>query len=216
MTMLLQPPVPWDDLLMVYGAYLIATASPGPSNMAIMGVAMNAGRRQALTLAAGVMTGSMFWATLAGTGVSVVLASYAQVLTAIKLLGGLYLLYLAWRSARSAMAGGAPRPQGGGTQRDGLPAIYLQGLLLHLTNPKAILAWLAIMSLGLGDSGHASAVPAIIGGCAGLGVMVFGGYALVFSTGPMVRLYARARRWLEAVLALFFGFAGLRLLLSRS
>jgi threonine/homoserine/homoserine lactone efflux protein len=31
----------------------------------------------------------------------------------------------------------------------------------------------------------------------------------------MVRLYRRARRWIEGVLALSFGLAGLKLLLSR-
>ncbi len=41
-----------SQLALVYGAYLLATASPGPSNMAIMGVAMRDGRRPALVLAA--------------------------------------------------------------------------------------------------------------------------------------------------------------------
>jgi threonine efflux protein len=30
----------------------------------------------------------------------------------------------------------------------------------------------------------------------------------------MIRIYRRARRWIEGVLAMFFGVAGLRLLLS--
>ncbi len=37
-----------SQLVLVYGTYLIATASPGPSNMAIMGTAMRDGRRSAL------------------------------------------------------------------------------------------------------------------------------------------------------------------------
>ena len=55
---------------------------------------------------------------------------------------------------------------------------------------------------------------AIIAGCALLGIMVFGGYALAFSTSIMVRGYRKASRWLEASLSLFFGFAGFRLLLT--
>lgn len=208
--------MPSQDLLMVYAAYVIATGSPGPSNMAIMGAAMHWGRRPALALAAGIVTGSMFWATLAGTGISVVLAAYAQVITAIKVLGGLYLLYLAFKSARSAAAAKPLRPGDMGETRPDIRTLYVQGLLLHLTNPKAILAWLAIMSIGVGGAGSASTVAAIIGGCAILGILVFGGYALAFSTKLMVRLYARARRGIEATLAAFFAFAGLRLLLSRT
>ena len=37
-----------SQLALVYGAYLLATASPGPSNMAIMGVAMRQGRPAAI------------------------------------------------------------------------------------------------------------------------------------------------------------------------
>jgi threonine efflux protein len=204
---------PGSDLLVVYAAYVIATGSPGPSTMAIMGTAMAAGRARALALAAGVLTGSMAWAAFAGTGLSVVLASYAQVLVAIKVLGGCYLLYLAWCSARSAWRPTAAPPR---EVAGGLGWVYLRGLLFHLTNPKAILSWIAVMSLGLSADASPTTVLAIIGGCAVLGACIFGGYALAFSTAPMVRLYGRARRGIEGMLAGFFAFAGIRLLLARS
>ncbi len=90
-------------LLMVYAVYIFGTASPGPSNMTIMAVAMQYGRRAALTLAAGVITGSLTWAALAATGLSALLATYADALLAIKICGGLYLLYLAWKSGCAAL-----------------------------------------------------------------------------------------------------------------
>ncbi len=42
----------------VFAVYLVGTASPGPSNLAIMGVAMEQGRSRALSLAAGV---ALWW-----------------------------------------------------------------------------------------------------------------------------------------------------------
>ncbi len=93
----------FSQLALVYGTYLIATASPGPSNMAIMATAMRDGRLPALVLAAGVITGSLFWAVLTATGLSAVLATYAQALFIIKILGGVYLLYLAFRAGKSAL-----------------------------------------------------------------------------------------------------------------
>ncbi|CAM3192705.1 LysE family translocator [Paracoccus nototheniae] len=203
-----------NQLLIVYAAYVIATASPGPSNMAIMAVAMRQGRGPALTLALGVMTGSLIWAVLAASGMSAFLASYAHALFALKIVGGVYLLYLAFRAARSALRGQAPEAglvDAPASRR----ALYRRGMLLHLTNPKAVLAWMAIMSLGLRPDAPAATLQAIILGCAGLGLIVFGGYALVFSTAPMVRAYQKARRGIEGVLALFFGYAGLRLLMAR-
>lgn len=206
-----------QQILLVYAAYLVATASPGPSNMAIMGVAMSRGRLPALVLAAGVISGSMIWAGLAATGISAVLTSYAHALVAIKIAGGLYLIYLAWRSARAALSpnGPAVMAEAPAGQPD-FGRLYRRGLFMHLGNPKAVLAWIAIISLGLKPDAAASVLPMIVGGCAMLGVIVFGGYALVFSTPPMVRFYQRARRWIEATLALAFGLAGIRMLMSRA
>jgi len=83
-----------NHLIVVFTAYVIAAGSPGPSTLRIMGVAMNHGRRAGLTLAAGVITGSLFWGLSAATGVSALLARYAEALIVLKVVGGLYLLYL--------------------------------------------------------------------------------------------------------------------------
>lgn len=201
-------------LMLVYTAYLIAVASPGPSNMAIMGVAMNQGRASAVALALGVMTGSLFWAVLAAAGISTLLAQFADALFAIKIAGGLYLLYLAYKSAKSALSSHVQQV------RTDTPTkrarLYRRGVLLHLTNPKSILGWIAIMSLGLRPDAPSYTLQAIIAGCAILGVTVFVGYALMFSTALMGRAYRKSRRWIEGTLAMFFGYAGIRLLLSKA
>lgn len=202
-----------SQLALVYGTYFIATASPGPSNMAIMATAMRNGRLPALVLAAGVVTGSQFWAILTATGLSAVLTAYAQALFIIKIAGGAYLLSLAYRTGRSAL-----RPVSdvaGTTAERGVPryrSLYRQGLFMHIGNPKAILSWIAIMSLGFRADAPAGMLPAIIGGCAILGIIVFGGYALLFSTTSMIALYTRLRRWIDSVLSAVFAVAGLKLL----
>lgn len=205
-----------NQLLLVYAAYLVATASPGPSNMVIMGVAMSQGRRPALAVAAGVVAGSMTWALLAASGLSAVLATWTDALFVIKMAGGVYLLYLAYRSARSAVAPAIQVVTPVTATTPPFRTLFRRGLLLHLTNPKAILAWLAIMSLGLQPGMPGYTFPAIIAGCTLLGILVFGSYALVFSTPGMARGYRKASRWIDAGLSAFFGFAGIRLLLSRT
>lgn len=91
------------QLLIVYTAYVIAAGSPGPSNMRIMGVAMARGRGAALVLASGVVSGSIFWGLMASTGISALLARYAQALLVLQVFGGLYLLFLAFRAGRAAL-----------------------------------------------------------------------------------------------------------------
>lgn len=202
-------------LLPVYAAYLLGTASPGPSNMAIMGVAMSQGRVPALMLAAGVISGSLFWAMLVATGLSTLLLAWAQAVTVIKIVGGLYLLWLAFKAARSASQS-RPLNDGGPVAMPlSYRALYRRGLLLHLSNPKAIMVWMAIMSLGIHADASPWLLPMIVGGCALLGIVVFSSYALLFSTRVMSRGYQKCRRGIEGVFALFFTAAGIKLLSSR-
>ncbi len=202
-------------LLPVYLAYVLTTASPGPSNMAIMGTAMRQGRRPAFAFACGTITGSATWACLAASGLSAGLAAYAEAMTIVRIVGGLYLLFLAYKAARSALAA---RPVDPGARAPGAlsyGALYRRGLLLHLTNPKAILGWISIMSLGLRPDMPAHVLPLILAGCIALGITIFSTYALVFSSAPMIALYARARRWIEGAIAVFFASAAAHLLTAR-
>jgi threonine efflux protein len=199
------------QLALAWTTYLIGTASPGPSNMAIMGMAMNAGRRPALWLTLGILSGSWFWGVLAALGISQLLASFGAGLIAMKVLCGLYLLWLALKSGRSAMQPHASAPSAT-LQVVDARSLFLRGLAMHLTNPKAVLSWLATVTVGIpaGASPHLAWV--VVGGCMLMGVAIFGGYALAFSTPTARRVYARARRGLEGLLAAVFGMAGLQLL----
>ena len=208
-------PADIHQLLIVFTAYIIAAGSPGPSNMRIMGVAMHDGRKAALVLASGVVSGSIFWGLMAATGVSAVLKTYPNALVALQIFGGLYLLFLALKAAKAAASPDKATTVDDDRVPPSMPALYRRGLLMHLMNPKSILAWIALMTLGLGPGASTATVVIILAGCAVLSVSIFCGYAVLFSTAPMVRLYRRARRWIEGSLALSFGLAGVKLLLSR-
>jgi threonine efflux protein len=206
-----------SDLLLAYTAYLLGTLSPGPSNLLIMSTAITAGRRAAVVLAAGVVTGSLFWGLLAAFGLSAALASSAWALIAMKLLGGLYLLWLAFKSARAAW-----RREDFATSAGKQPAsqrwhvFYLRGTAMHFTNPKAIFVWLSIVTLALPASAKQGDALWVVAGCGVIAVLVFGAYALVFSTPTARRVYGRVRRWVDGSLALVFGYGGLRMLFSRT
>lgn len=197
-------------------AYLVGTASPGPSNLAIMGVAMQSGRGAALATAAGVVCGSLTWGLLAAFGLSSALGIWSGALGVAKILGGLYLLWLAAKAARSALSSRA-MPQA----RDMLPLsmskrrLFLRGAAMHLTNPKAIFVWLSIVSMALPAGAQAADSLRVVGVCACIGILVFGGYALAFSTNAARCIYARLRRWFEATFAVMFGYAGVRMLLTK-
>lgn len=85
-----------------------------------------------------------------------------------------------------------------------------------MTNPKAALAWIAIISLGLQEGAPLWVGAAIVIGTFIMSIVIHVLYAVAFSTPAMVRIYGSARRVIQGVLGTFFALAGLRLLTSRS
>ncbi len=203
-------------ILLAYSAFLLAIASPGPNILAVIGTSMSVGRRSGISLAVGVASGSFTWALLTVFGLSAILATYASALLLIKIFGGLYLLWLAYKSFKSAalkhdievheLSGGGRTPFG-----------YLQrGYIIQMTNPKAALAWISIISLGMQEDAPLWVGGAIVTGTFILSIIIHVLYAVAFSTPAMVRLYGKSRRVIQGVLGAFFAFAGLRLLMSRN
>lgn len=203
-------------IFLAYSAFLLAIASPGPNILAVIGTSMGVGRQSGISLALGVACGSFTWALLTVLGLSAILATYASALLLIKIFGGAYLLWLAYKSFRSAasphdieakeLAGGRRTPFG----------YYKRGYIIQMTNPKAALAWIAIISLGLQEGAPLWVGAAIVVGTFILSIAIHILYAVAFSTPAMVRLYGKSRRVIQGVLGTFFAFAGLRLLTSRS
>ncbi len=203
-------------ILLAYSAFLLAIASPGPNILAVMGTSMSVGRLSGIALALGVAAGSFTWAVLTVIGLSAILSTYALALTAIKIFGGLYLLWLAFKSFRSAvsrqdveareLAGGRRTPKG----------YMIRGYIIQMTNPKAALAWIAIIALGLQQGAPWWVGAFIVLGTFVLSILIHVLYAVAFSTTFMVRLYGRARRVIQTTLGTFFAFAGVKLLTSRT
>ncbi len=203
------------QLAMAWAAYFIAVASPGPAIMAIISASVNSGRSGGMALAMGVMTGSVIWATLAALGLSALLATYGHALIVLKIAGGLYLFYLAYKALKSALAGAALAEGESHAAPADLSRLYWAGLMVHLTNPKAVFVWLALVSLGLPHYAPFWITPFFILVCFAIGAATTIGFALVFSLKPVLAAYHKARRGIEGAMAAFFGFAGFKLITAQ-
>jgi len=208
-------PILTADVLFAYSAYFLGTASPGPSNLAIMSIATADGRKAAFAFAAGVVCGSCFWAMLAALGLSAALLAFSGLMVGLKIFGGCYLLWLAFKSGRSAWQPRPAQARASGAHLS-LRRLYARGLLLHLTNPKAILVWISVVALASPANGGAPHMLTTVAGCLAIGMLVFGSYAALFSTPLARRVYGSIRRWLDGGLAVVFGLAGLKMLTSRA
>ncbi|WP_430398775.1 LysE family translocator [Ferrovibrio sp.] len=98
------------NLPLILAAALLATGSPGPATLNIAGTAMTAGRPFALAVAGGVATGSLMWSTAAAFGLGAVMLANAWLFELLRYAGAGYLIFLAFKSARSALKpGDVPR-----------------------------------------------------------------------------------------------------------
>lgn len=163
----------------------------------------------------GISAGSFLWASMTAVGLTALISAYASVLTTVKIVGGVYLLWLAFKAFRSA-ASTKPIMDPAGLEAGSLRTYFLRGLTVQMTNPKVALTWIAIMSLGLAHSAPSSTALVIVVGTTILSVVGHIAYAVAFSTKRVVTAYDRARRWIDAVLGVFFTFAGIKLLTSRT
>ena len=203
------------NVLIAFSIYFLGVASPGPSNMAIMGMAMSGSRTSALMLAMGVICGSVFWGMLAAFGLSAILASYSGLLVTIKIIGGIYLFWLAVKSARSALTKHGHVEVTQSLVQSSNLKVFFGGAAIHMTNPKAVFVWMSIVSFAMPVNAPVSAALLVVLGCCLIGIVVFCSYALLFSTAIARRVYMKLRRYFESCLALFFGFASYKMLTSK-
>lgn len=198
------------EVWLVLLGWAIAGGSPGPATLAISGTAMSAGRAAGVSVASGVVVGSASWGIAAALGMSALMLANAWVFEVIRYAGAAYLLYLAAKSLRSAV-----RPKPLTMQAQSNESLFLKGFLIHITNPKAILAWGAIYAIALPSGASTGMVWQLFGLLVTTSIIVFIGYGILFSHPAVVRGYVSAKRWFDALFAALFGAASLKILTAR-
>lgn len=126
------------------GVVALAYVIPGP-DMAVILRSATRGSRTGAAAALGAQVGLCAHMVLAVVGLSVLLARYPDLLTAIRVVGGLYLLYLSGRlilpTLRRRSKDASPAPVGDVSTR----SAFGQGLFTNLLNPKAVLFFAAVL-----------------------------------------------------------------------
>lgn len=197
------------SLTLAATAFFVVAVSPGPANISNAAVAMSYGRRTSLIYGVGLSCGLVFWGLIAASGMGAVLQSSFYLLMVLKVLGGLYLLWLAWQSGRSAT-----RPHKADAAPPNKGRWFWRGLVLNLSNPKSVIAWMAALSVGLGPEDGLASVAVATLVCIVAGFANNALYSLAFSVSGMMAAYRRFRRWIEGIVSGLFAVAGLGLIKS--
>ncbi|MBR1761422.1 MAG: LysE family translocator [Schwartzia sp.] len=119
-------------------ASVLLTLAPGPDIMYLLAKSIADGARSGVALAGGLASGVLFHTALVILGVAALLQSSPSALAALKLLGALYLLYLA-RGAFRDRSELRPERAGGAESR---ASLYRRGVMMNVLNPKVLLFFL--------------------------------------------------------------------------
>lgn len=206
----------WRIMLSIYAltwlGVLAAQISPGPNLAAVASVGLAQGRRPALFVVTGISSGMLVWSIATALGLGVLIEAFPLSLLLLKFLGGGYLLFLGAKAARATFKGRVNTT----FAPDALPLTdghaWRRGVLVLLTNPKAALMWAAVASFLFGQGLNAWHVLAFGPMGALSGLVIYGTYAWLFSTGAAMRGYTRFARWFEGVFAAAFGVMGVSLI----
>ncbi|MBC8944002.1 MULTISPECIES: LysE family translocator [Xenorhabdus] len=118
----------------------ISAITPGPNNMLLTSSGANFGFRRSLILLLGIVLGMQSVLLLSAFGIAALLLVYPAIHTGLKVLGSLYLLWLAWKTVT------AQYKRLEATQSLGIPIKGHQGWLLQFLNPKAWMMGLGAIS----------------------------------------------------------------------
>ena len=200
------------NLFLALGIFSVGFISIGPNILAIMGTSMERGRSHGVSLALGVGTGSGIWASLTVMGLTALVTAYAGAITLLKIFGAIYLLWLAYKAFKSAVTPEIKTLTRAAKGNN----LYLQGLAIQMTNPKAALHWVAIVGIGLGADAPLWVGVTLVISTTFLSILGHLAYAVTFSTQPVVTFYRRSRRCIDGLLGVFFTFAAFKLATLRN
>ena len=191
------------ELLLILSTAFIATASPGVSTLAIASVAMGTGRKTAMMVAAGIITGSVIWCSSAAIFMSTLVDLDIQALKLLRYFGAAYLVYLGYLCFRAGINSSG---SGDSVSKRQIKTSegYIMGLLIHLTNPKVILFFLSLFSILSGD--HVTRMNLIIVVVL-LGIqstVIFVTYALIFSSSGIVKRYQQYQKVFNFIVGFIF------------
>ncbi|MCG3269261.1 LysE family translocator [Yoonia sp. I 8.24] len=201
------------EFVAIWFAWLLAGGSPGPATLGIAGTAMASGRGAALFFALGILAGSAIWGITAALGLSAIMMTNVWLFELIRYVGAAYLGWLsikALRRATTQKVGQAGTPFSGSAR-----VLFAKGAAIHLTNPKAVLGWGSIYAIVAPADANALMLLNYFGLLFAGSILIFLGYALIFSSERIVAGYARTSRWFDAIFAGFFGVASFKILTAR-
>lgn len=188
----------WPEFLTVALVHLLAVASPGPDFAVMLRQALTQSRHTALLTAVGIGLGILLHVGYSLLGIGLIIQQSVWLFNVLKVVGALYLTWIAVQCLRSR-AGGIHVDTGSGTPQSGFAALRL-GFLTNALNPKATLFFVSLFSVVI-SPGTPVALQAAYGLYMAAATALWFALVAAFFTLPRVRRgFNRFGHWLDRLM----------------
>lgn len=135
--------IPAPSVLAAYSvACFILFVTPGPDMSLFLSRTMTGGRRAGIASMLGASFGSLVHTALAAVGLSAVIAASPNAFLVIKVVGALYLAWLAVDAIRN---GSALNVRDSGREQVSFLKVFGTGVMINLSNPKVVLFFVTFL-----------------------------------------------------------------------
>jgi threonine/homoserine/homoserine lactone efflux protein len=122
---------------------ILMSLTPGPAVLCVTSQALSRGAAKSIWASLGILTGNGLYFVLSGTGVGALLLASYGVFSLVRWIGAAYLVWMgltAMFGKSSTIARKSESDDGAGAVR-----IFLKGLIVQLSNPKALVFFTALL-----------------------------------------------------------------------
>ncbi len=133
--------MPIESILAFTLASVLLSLAPGPDNIFVLTQSALYGKKSGVLVTLGLCTGLVVHTTAVAVGVAAIFQTSVIAFTVLKVVGAMYLLYLAWQAFRAS----AQSLEASGSVVRSNGALYRRGIIMNITNPKVSIFFLAFL-----------------------------------------------------------------------
>lgn len=197
-------------IIAVFAIFIPALMLPGPDFVAVVRSSITGGTRAGFLTALGVSMGLAFYATLSLLGLSAILVQYQWLAWAVRILGGCYLIYLGYTLVFNRSSTADAHRQ----RMDQKDNPWLFGILVSLTNPKAIVLFTSVFATSVSDVMPLWVMATMITLVFCSTLIWYGLVSLFLSSNAVVIRVQKGFHWIERTAGVCFIAIGGRILLD--
>lgn len=132
--------IPVETILIFVTASLALGLSPGPDNIFVLTQSALNGSKAGILVTLGLCTGLLVHTAAVTLGVAALFQTSEFAFTALKIMGALYLVYLAIQAFRASST-----KLSQATEKIDSGQLYIRGIIMNITNPKVGIFFLAFL-----------------------------------------------------------------------